>query len=408
MARTFRRDRSTIPDAGPVAPALVIIGAAALAPAGCARDRDAGAAPPPPPVVEVVEVSPSDVPVTAAWIGTTAGLVDTKIRARVSGYLTGRHYVEGSLVREGDVLFEIDRRPFEVALTQARAELTRARATQQRTEIEVNRLTPLARTGAVSQQDLDNAVQFNLANLADVQAAEARVAQAELDLSFTRIVAPVEGIAGIAQAQVGDLVGGVQAAPLTTVSTVDPIKVYFPISEQEYLKAVAQAKIRQMSEQPIAEREARLELVLADGSVHPHKGTFWVADREIDERTGTIRLGAVFPNPGNALRPGQYAKVRTVVEVARGAIVVPQRAVSELQGSYRVAVVGKDGKVSIRPVRTGPRAGGGWVIESGLEPGDAVVVEGIQKVRDGMVVTARAFAPPEPAASRAPDQAAPG
>jgi membrane fusion protein (multidrug efflux system) len=335
-----------------------------------------------PPEVEVMTVSQKDVPVYSEWVGTTEGLVNAKIRAQVTGYLARQAYKEGQPVKKGDLLFEIDPRTFKAALDQAEAQLAQAKARLGKTELDVKRYRPLAKESAISQEELDDAVQANLAAKAGVQGAQAGVEQASLSLGFTRITSPVDGIAGSANAQVGDLVGPT-AGELTTVSTMDPIEVYFPISEQQYM---SMAKDLPMVEsKPEAERRS-LDLILADGNVYPHKGRFSFAERQVDVKTGTIRIAALFPNPGNILRPGQFGRVRAVTDTQKGAIMVPQRAVTELQGSYQVAVVGSDNKVSIRPVKVGERVDNMWIITSGLKPGERVVVEGIQKVREGVPV----------------------
>jgi membrane fusion protein (multidrug efflux system) len=343
-------------------------------------------APPAPPPVEVVvaPVVQRDVPVTSEWIGTTEGTVDAEIRAQVSGYLLSRDYQEGRLVRASELLFRIDPRPFQAALDQARGDLGRAQAALEKARLDVERYTPLVREGAVSQQELDNATQARRAGEASVQAARAAVEKAQLDLSFTEIRSPIDGVAGVAVAQVGNLVGPSDPKPLTTVSQVDPIRVSAPVSERDYLAFARRVGDLAEGGEP---RDATLELILADGSVYPHRGRAIFAGREVDPRTGTILFKAEFPNPGNLLRPGQYARVRAVTEVKKGALLVPQRAVAELQGVPQVAVVGPDDKVSMRVVQTGVRDGPLQVIEKGLEPGERVVVEGLQKVREGSAVT---------------------
>ncbi|ABK17148.1 efflux RND transporter periplasmic adaptor subunit [Syntrophobacter fumaroxidans] len=371
--------------AGKMFPGVLLAAAGALLAAGLGEKVPAQTASV--PEVEVVTVIQKDVPVFSEWVGTTEGLVNAKIRAQVTGYLAAQNYKEGTSVKKGDLLFEIDPRTFKAALDQAQAQLAIAKARLGKTELDVKRYRPLAKESAISQQELDDAVQANLAAKASVQSAEASVEQARLSLSFTRITSPVDGIAGSANAQVGDLVGPTQTGDLTTVSTVDPIKVYFPISEQEYL-SLARDMIK-TGGKPEG-RAKDLELILADGSVFPHKGEVSFAERQVDVKTGTIRIAVVFPNPRNLLRPGQFGRVRAVLDVRKGALMVPQRAVLELQGSYRVAVVGPDNKAAIRPVKTGERVENMWVITSGLNPGERVVVEGIQKVRDGMPVTPKA------------------
>src|SRR2546425_10557419 len=319
-----------------------------------------------PPDVEVVQVQQKDIPIYGEWIGTLDGLVNADVKAQVTGYLLAQAYKEGSLVKEGQVLFEIDPRPFQAALgqaegqlAQAKAQLSNAEAVQGRTELDVNRYTPLAKEQAASQQDLDNAVQNNLAAKATVataraqiKSAEAAVETARINLDFTRLVAPIEGIAGQAQLQVGALVNP-NSGPVASVSTVDPIKVYFTVSEREYLDWNRRFPTETTRE--AAGRSLRLELILADGSTYSHRGRFHFADRQVNQSTGAIRIAGLFPNPGNILRPGGYARVRTAVRVQKDALLVPQRAVSELQGGYQVAVVDGDNKVSIRTVKVGDR-----------------------------------------------------
>ena len=356
------------------------------------------------PEVEVVTVTHKDVPVYSEWVGTTEGLVNAKIRAQVTGYLSSQVYKEGASVKKGDLLFEIDPRTFKAALDQAQAQLAMAKAKLGKTELDVKRYRPLAKESAISQQELDDAVQANLGAKGSVQAAEAAVEQARLNLSFTKITSPVDGIAGNANAQIGDLVGPTQTGELTTVSTVDPIKVYFPISEQEYMGL---ARDIEKTGAKAETKGQNLELILADGKVYPHKGEFSYADRQVDVKTGTIRLATLFPNPGNILRPGQYGRVRAVTDTKKGAIMVPQRAVMELQGSYQVAVVGADNKVNIRPVKTGERVDNLWVISSGLKPGERIVVEGLQKVKEGMLVNPKTVEPEsKPEAKPGPTPAA--
>jgi membrane fusion protein (multidrug efflux system) len=350
----------------------------------------------PPPEVEVVEVLQTDVPISKEWVGTLDGLVNAQIRPQVTGYLLRQNYEDGSLVKKGQLMFEIDPRTFRAALDQAKGQLAnaeqqlaQAEANQVKAQLDVNLYTPLAKEQAVTQQDLDNAVQANLAAQAQVraakgqiEAAKAQVDAAQLNLGFTKVVSLIDGIAGIAQAQIGDLVG--PTSLLTTVSTVDPIKVYFPVSERGYLDYMKENP--DAAKRAAQERQLGLQLILADGAIYPHKGTFSFADREVDVKTGTLRLQGLFPNPGNILRPGQYARVRAVTTTRKGALLVPQRAVTELQGSYQVAVVGNDNKVEIRPVTVAERVGTDWIIDSGLKPGERVIAEGIQRVRQGMTV----------------------
>jgi membrane fusion protein (multidrug efflux system) len=367
---------------------------------GCQSQR--AASPPPSPEVEVVSVVQKDVPIFHEWIGTLDGFTNADVRAQVTGYLLRQGYQEGAFVKKGQLLFEIDPRPFQAALDQAEGQLAQAKATlanaqavQGRTELDVNRYTPLAQQQAASQQDLDNAVQNNLAAKATVATAqaqiktdEAAVETARINLDFTRLIAPIDGIAGQAQLQVGALVN-LSSGPVTSVSTVDPIKVYFTVSETEYLDWNRRFPTEATLE--AANKRVRLELILADGSTYPREGTFYFADRQVNVGTGAIRLAGLFPNPNNILRPGGYGKVRAVIRLQQGALLVPQRAVSELQGGYQVAVVDDENKVSIRTVKVGDRVGTECIVAEGLKQGERVVAEGVQKVRPGMQVKPRPF-----------------
>jgi len=349
------------------------------------------------PEVMVAQVEQKDVDLYTEWIGTLAGEVNANVQAQVAGYLLRRDYQEGSSVRKGQLLFEIDPRPFQAALDQANgqlaqaiAQLANAEAVQGRTELDVERYTPLAKLQAASQQDLDNANQNNLAakatvatDKAQIKSAEAAVETARLNLGFTQISSPVNGIADVARAQVGDLVSS-SSGTLTTVSTVDPIRDYFTVSEQDYL---------QLKQQFSGSNRQRwkLQLILADGTTYSHEGVFYFAGRAVDQNTGSIQLAAQFPNPGNVLRPGQYAKVRGVVRTQKGALLIPQAAVTDLQGSYQVDVVGGDDKISIRPVTVGNRVGTKWIIQEGLKPGERVVAQGQQTLRPGTTVEPKPF-----------------
>jgi RND family efflux transporter MFP subunit len=373
--------------------------------AGCSAPRPQPQTPP--PVVKVVPVAQQDVPVYGEWIGTLDGMVNAEIRAQVSGYLLSQHYTEGSLVRKGQLLFALDPRPFQAVLDQAKGQLAQANAqelqaeaNQGKSQLDVNRYTPLAKAKAITEQDLDNAIQSNLAAKAQVEAAKAAivadnaaVASAELNLGFTNIRSPIDGIAGLALAQVGSLINA-GSTGLTTVSTVDPIKAYFTVTEQEYLRYVRMNPVE--SEREAHSRQIELGLVLADGTVYPHKGQFYVADRQVNPQTGAIRLAGLFPNPGNILRPGQYGRVRAATEIRRNALLVPQRAVTELQGRYQVAVVDAANSVQIRQVTVGERSDSMWIIEDGLKPGERVVVEGIQQIRPNLVVNPEPFVAPSP------------
>jgi RND family efflux transporter MFP subunit len=359
-------------------------------------------APPSAPDVEVVQVQKEDIPIYGDWIGTLDGLVDADVRAQVTGYLQKQGYQEGAFVRQGQLLFQIDPRPFQAALDQAQGQLAQAKASlanaeavQRRTELDVERYTPLAKEQAASQQDLDNSVQNNLAAIATVETAkaqiktyEAAVETARINLDFTRLVAPIDGIAGQAQLQVGALVTP-SSGVVTSVSTVDPIKVYFTVGEPQYL--AWRKRFPTETSRLEADKELRLQLILADGSTYPHDGKFYFADRQVDESTGAIRIAGLFPNPNNILRPGGYARVRAVIRIQPGALLVPQRAVSELQGGYQVGVVDADNKVTVRNVNVGDRVDNRWIIASGLNPGDRVIVEGVQRMHTGIHVNPKPF-----------------
>jgi membrane fusion protein (multidrug efflux system) len=383
----------------------VVLVVSLLLPSGCQQKKSA--APTGTPEVEVTKVTVRDVPIAREWVGTLDGRVNAQIRAQVSGYLMKQNYAEGSFVRKGQLMFEIDPRTFQAAvdlargslaqaesnLQQARANLAQNRARLGKANLDVNRYTPLAKTKAISQEELDNAKQSQLESAAAVQSSEAAiesskaaivsakaaVEDAVLKLSFTKIIAPINGIAGLAKAQVGDLISP-SGGELTTVSTVDPIKAYFTVSEQEYMNRNSPLQDGKRGQ------AGKLELVLADGTVYGQKGTFYMADRQVEVGTGTLRVAALFPNPGNFLRPGQYGRVRAVLETRKNAILVPERAVTELQGTYQVAVVGNDNKVDIRKVKLGDRIDGLWLVEEGLAAGESVIVEGVQKARDGVTV----------------------
>jgi RND family efflux transporter MFP subunit len=365
--------------------------------------RKALGAQPSTPDVEVVQVEKKDVPIYAEWIGTLDGLVNADVRAQVTGYLLKQGYQEGAFVKQGQLLFQIDPRPFQAALdqaqgqlAQAQASLANAQAVQRRTELDVQRYTPLAEQQAASQQDLDNSVQNNLAAIATVATAkaqiktyEAAVETAKINLDFTRLIAPIDGIAGQAQLQVGALVTP-GSGVVTSVSTVNPIKVYFTVGEPQYL--AWRKRFPTESSRLEADKRLRLQLILADGSTYPDEGKFYFADRQVDESTGAIRIAGLFPNPNNVLRPGGYAKVRAVIRTQPGALLIPQRAVSELQGGYQVAIVGGDNKVEVRTVTVGDRVDNQWIIASGLNPGDRVVAEGIQRMHTGVHVNPKPFA----------------
>ena len=431
---------------------------------GCGDGSRAGA-PPPPPVVTVEAVVQRDVPISAEWVGSLVGYITAQIRPRVGGHLMSQNYTEGAVVKAGDLMFQVDPRPYQTALEQAEARLLQAEsqlsqakaqvsasqaqreqatakvasdeaqlqkseADQRRTQLDVNRYTPLAQRGSVSQQELDNAVQNNLANIAtvaaaratvqnsqagvsqaraaveraqadvktqeaNIAAARAAVADAKLNLGYTRVLAPITGVAGFRVANIGDYVGPNDPNPLTTVSQVDPIYAEVPLSEQRAL-----AVFRQREADPQALSGLQLELILADGTVYPKRGRPVALDRQVDPTTGTVLARGVFPNPGNVLRPGQYAKVRTVVEVKRNALLIPQRAVQDVQGVHQVAVVGPDDTVDVRKVKTDARVGSLWIVAEGLKPGDRVVVEGADRLRSGQKVRLEASAASPAPASR--------
>ena len=353
---------------------------------GCETKTEA--APPPPPEVQVVPVQQKDVPIYGEWVATLDGYVNADIRPQVTGYLLKQNYREGMLVRKGDVLFEIDPRPFQAALQQVKGQQAQAEAQRGKTELDVQRDTPLAKQSAIPQAQLDNDIQANAAAAAVVSGSKAQVEQARLNLEFTKVRSLVDGIAGLAKGQIGDLVG--PTAVLTTVSQVEPIKVYFSVSEQEYLPFATRISEIVTGKRALGAKK-NLELILADGSVYPRKGSILVADRQVDAKTGTIRFAAAFENPSGVLRPGQFARVRLPTSVAKNAVLVPQRSVIETQGSYQVAVVTPDNKASLRPVKVGERVGDMWIIQSGVQPEERVIVEGFQKVKEGAPVVPKPF-----------------
>ena len=349
----------------------------------CDACGSGAAAPPPPPLpeVRVITVAPERIVITSDWIATLDGLVNAQIRPQVSGYLLKRNYDEGAFVRKGQLLFEIDPRPFESVLAQARAQLGEAEAQLGKTDRDLERDRPLAEQRAIARSQLDNDIQANLGAQAAVKSAKAAVETAELNVSFTKVTSLVDGVAAIATAQIGDLVG--PATLLTTVSQIDPIKAYFPLGEQDYLRVAV--RINHRGGKGPWTGGTPLTLILSDGTTYPHAGSFLAADREIDTKTGTIRISATFPNPDRILRPGGYGRVRADTQVREGALLVPQRAVSELQGTYQVRVVGPDDKVSTKTVKVGERVGSRWIVAEGLQSGTRVVVEGAA-TRDGAVV----------------------
>jgi membrane fusion protein (multidrug efflux system) len=402
----------------------VAVAAGMVASLSCSSGASAKAPQGPAPDVEVATVEQRDVVIYREWIGTLDGMVNADIKAEVSGYLLSQNYTEGSFVRKGQLLFEIDPRPFDAALAQAKgqlaqaigqlaqaraqltqtqAQLTQSVANQERTQLDVDKYTPLEKQQAVTRQDLDNAVQNNKtakaqieagkagvdtaqaqieASKAAVESAQAAVEAAKVNVSFTRLTSPIDGIVGRAQVQVGNLVGP-SSGLITAVSTLDPIKANFTVGEQEYL-SLTRGGVSDLA-------KLQLELILADGSTYPHKGKFSFADRQVDQTTGAIQLTGLFPNPGNRLRPGQYGKVHAAIGTSVGALLVPQRAVTELQGAYQVAVVDDKNTVSIQQVKVGEKSGTMWVISEGLKAGERVIAEGTQKARPGVQVSPKPF-----------------
>jgi len=340
---------------------------------------------PSPPIVEVVSVDQKDVPIYKEWVGALDGYVNAVIRAQVTGYLIKQNYQEGDLVKNGQVLFEIDPRTFQASLDQAKAQLSQQKARHDTTKANLARIRPLAEKNAVSQKDLDDAVGAELSTRSSVEAAQAAVENAQLNLGFTKITSPVDGVAGLAKAQLGNLVGPSSQTELTTVSALNPIKAYINISEQEYLNFNATNRGNA--------GKIPLELILANGSVYPHKGQFSLADRQVDPTTGTLKVVALFANQNNLLRPGQYGKVRAIMGIRKDALLVPQRSVAEMQGKYLVAVVKSDNTADIRPVKVAEQVGTDWVITEGLKPGEKIIVEGIQKVKPGSPVNPQPYDP---------------
>jgi membrane fusion protein (multidrug efflux system) len=377
----------------------------------------AGHTTPQAPDVVVATVQQNDVPIQREWIGTLDGMVNAAIKAQVSGYLQSQNFMEGSFVRKGQLLFEIDPRTFQAAVDQATGQLEQARAqlsqtqaglvqaefqvasaeaNQRKAQLDEERYVPLATQQAITRQELDNALQNNESLKAQVAAAKAQVETAraqieaaragvtaaaaavetaKVNLGFTRLTSPIDGIAGVATVQVGNLVGPAANA-VTTVSTLDPIKANFTVSEQEYLSLAKTNTFHRL----------QLELILADGSVHPQKGRFSFADRQVDPATGAIQLTGLFPNPNNTLRPGQYAKVRAAIGVHSGVLLVPQRAISDTQGTYTVAIVDPNNTIRFAAVKVGDRLGSNWIVEDGLKPGERVVTDGLFHIAPGAMV----------------------
>lgn len=379
--------------------AITVAGVLTILLSGCEK-----AAPPAPPpmTVEVMTVAPKDVPIYREWVGTLDGDVNATIRPQVTGYLLRQNYREGDYVKKGQTLFEIDPRTFQAAVDQASAARGQQQANHATAAANLARIKPLAEKNALSRKDLDDAVGSELQAHALLDQATAALESAKLNLGFTKIVSPINGIAGIAKAQIGDLLSPSSQTELTTVSTVDPIKVYINISEREFLKFQQAGPSEKVEDVP-------LQLILLDGSSYPKAGRFSLMDRQVDPTTGTFKVGAQFANPEGRLRPGQFAKVRATFAQLKGALLVPQRAVNEVQGKYLIAVVGEGNKVELRPVQPGERIGSDWIISEGLKTGDKVVVEGTQKVRPGAVVNPKPFDPAaKPAAAEGAKPAAKG
>ncbi|HEY1373936.1 MAG TPA: efflux RND transporter periplasmic adaptor subunit [Candidatus Binatia bacterium] len=374
-------------------------GALALAFVGCAKPEPP---PPAPAEVKVVTAVKKDVPIFVELVGSTLGSEDIEIRPRVQGYLVSMNFVEGSYVRKGDLLYKIDPEPLEASLAESRANLATAQAQLEKTKNDVDRLTPLLKERAVSKQEVDNALSLRDAARSQVAAYEAKVAQSKLDLAYTTITSPTDGIIGTTKLKVGSLVGrGPETAVLNTVSKVDPIFFRCAMAEAEYLK------ISRRDSRPRGyEKQYGVELILADGTTHPYKGKLETVERAVDASTGTLTGQFSFPNPKRILRPNQYGRARFVVDVKDDAVLVPQRAVQEIQGLHSVMVVKPDSTVEQRMVKATDRVDDQWVIESGIKPGESVIVEGAQKVTPGAKVVA-SVEKPAGAASAASNEAPP-
>jgi membrane fusion protein (multidrug efflux system) len=346
---------------------------------GCTSKEEKPA--PPPLAVTVAPVVRKDVNIQQDWIGTMLGNVDADIRPKVDGFLLAQFYSEGSYIKKGQAMFQLDQRQAQAAVQQAQGRLERARASLAQAQIDVRRYTPLVAQKAVSQAELDKAQSMERAATAEVDADQAVLDNAKLNLGWTTVTSPISGIAGISKVGVGDLM--TPTTIMTTVSDINPINVDFSIAEQDYMRFTREKTGRDVGRS--------LQLILGDGAVFPERGRALLVNREVDARTGTIQVRAEFPNPGNVLRPGQYARIRAVTEVRKSALLVPQQAVSELQGIYQVGVVGQDNKAAIKTVKLGPQFGDMWVVESGLEAGENVIVDGLQRVKTGMTVAPAQF-----------------
>jgi len=353
------------------------------------------------PEVLVTTVTPQDVPRVLERVATLDGFINANINAQVQGYIVSRDYQEGGVVKKGDLLFQIDSRPFEAVLAQAKGTLAKDKANQVKADADEKRAMDLFKKKVISDQERDTAIAAAQAGRANIEADEAAVKQAELNLGYTRVISPIDGVAAIATAQVGDLVGP-STGTLTTVSQIDPIKAVVTAGEAPFTDFVTRHP--DPAERAEYVKTLQFELILGNGSVYSQKGKFYALDRSLDPKTGSIRYQVTFPNPGNILRPGQFGKVRFVADMKKGAMVIPQEAVNELQGSYQVAVVDQNNNVSIRPVKMGERIGAMWEVTEGLKPGDRVVVQGLQKAREGSTVTAKDWTPPADALVSKADQ----
>jgi len=371
---------------------LFLFGVVVMTMPACSQEAPP-AAPPPPEVLVTVPVQ-RDVPVYMELVGQAVGFQDVEIRARVEGFLEKVAFTEGTLVRKGQLLYEIDRKPLEASVANAKANLATWQARLEKAKNDVSRFKPLVAQQAVSQQELDNALSAQDAAVAQVDAAKAALEKAEIDLSYTIITAPLDGLIGTTKVKAGNLVGRGESTLLVTISQIDPILFRAGIAEAEYLR-VARRMTEQRAQGIVQGEKTPIQLILADGTVHPHPGYLDAVERNIDTLTGTIALQIKFPNPERLVRPGQFGRVRFVIDLKPGALLVPQRAVQELQNLYNLAVVSADNKVNFRTVKVGPREGNLWVIEEGLKPGERVIVEGLQRVAEGAVVN------PKPAPAEA-------
>jgi membrane fusion protein (multidrug efflux system) len=346
---------------------------------GCSSNAEKPA--PPPPGVTVAPAIQKDVPIHQEWVGTMLGNVDADIRPKVDGFLLSRLYTEGSFIEKGAPMFQLDKRQAQAAVEQAQGNLERARASLGQAQIDVRRYTPLVAQRAISQAELDKALSSETAGKAGVDANQAVLDNAKLNLGWTTVTSPISGIAGVSKVQIGDLMTPITV--MTTISSVNPIYVDFNVAEQDYLRFVREKTGRSAGQD--------LELILGDGTVYPRRGHALFVNREVDSRTGTIQVRGEFSNPGNVMRPGQYARIRAVTELRKSAVLIPQQAVSELQGVYQVGVVSADNKITIKTVKLGPQSGDMWVVESGLQAGDNVVIDGLQRIKTGMTVAPTPF-----------------